>query len=355
MKPLTLGILGGGQLGRMSALAAARLGIKTVIFTPETDSPASHVAFKTFVAEYEDERALREFSESVHVISYEFENIPIKTIQYLEKLKPVYPDKTLLEIAQDRITEKSTLNALGIPTARWATPQSAQEAQDILKQWGASACIFKTTRMGYDGKGQARFTAPAAMEPLWDTFNSTPLIMEEVVDFTKELSVIVARDFKGKTEYYGPMWNEHHNHILSRTQIPAPVPEHLAEQARAMTRTLAEAVHLRGVLTLELFLARDGTLLANEIAPRTHNSGHWSIEACVISQFENHVRAVCGLPVAPPARHSDAEMLNILGENIKDMEKFLDEPHTAVHHYGKQEPRTGRKMGHITRLLRKET
>lgn len=350
---ITLGILGGGQLGRMSALAAASLGIKTVIFTPENDSPASRVAAHTIVADYNNEKALREFSGMVDVISYEFENIPVETVDYLTNLKPVYPDKQLLEVSQDRVAEKSFLNSIEIPTARWAAPKSPAEALKTLAEWNVDSCIFKTIRFGYDGKGQARYTSDTDIETLWTQFNNAPLIMEEIIDFTCEISVIVARDAEGHTIHYGPMLNEHKNHILSKTTVPAPLDSTVLEEAVSMTLKLAEKLNLRGVVTLELFVTADNTLLANEIAPRTHNSGHWSIDACAHSQFENHVRAVCGLPVTGPARHSDCVMHNLIGGEISKAHDALKEPRACIHLYGKAQTREGRKMGHITVLKEK--
>jgi 5-(carboxyamino)imidazole ribonucleotide synthase len=350
----TLGILGGGQLGRMSAQAAEKLGISTVIFTPEENSPASQVATETIIADYEDEQALTEFSKKVDVISYEFENIPIKTVRYLKKLKPVYPDESLLKVSQDRVEEKSFLNATGIPTARWTFPQNHTEALAKLEEWQSRSCIFKTTRFGYDGKGQARYKGDTNIETLWTGFKNTPLIMEEIVDFDCEISVIVARDKNGHMIHYGPMLNEHKNHILSKTTVPAPLDQDLLDEAVKLTQTLAEKINLRGVLTLELFVTKDGHLLANEIAPRTHNSGHWSIDACTHSQFENHVRTVCGLPAAKPQRHSDCEMLNLIGADVEKAEDYKAQPNTFVHLYGKTQIREGRKMGHVTILKPKK-
>ena len=352
---ITLGILGGGQLGRMSALAAANIGIRTVIFTPEKGSPASQVAAKTITADYSDEQALKQFSEMVDVISYEFENIPVDTVEYLTNLKPVYPDKKLLEVAQDRIDEKSFLNSIDIPTARWAAPKSPENALEILREWGAESCIFKTTRFGYDGKGQARYTMDTDIETIWTQFNNAPLIMEEIVDFECEISVIVARDADGNTIHYGPMLNEHKNHILSTTTVPAPLGQKVQDEAVHLTRKLAQELDLRGVLTLELFVTKDGQLLANEIAPRTHNSGHWSIDACAHSQFENHVRAVCALPVVEPTRHSDCIMHNLIGADVfKAKLNYINNPQACYHSYGKAETREGRKMGHVTVLKEKK-
>lgn len=355
MKTPILGILGGGQLGRMSALAAARLGIKTIIFTPEKNSPASFVSNQTLMAEYSDFTALKVFAEKVDVISYEFENIPLETIVYLEKLKPVYPDNRLLEASQDRVTEKSFLNKIGIPTARWHDIQSAQDIKSKLSEWGSVSCILKTRRFGYDGKGQARIQTHSDIDAAWTQFKNTPLIMEESIDFAHEISVIIARDQLGNMETYGPMLNEHKNHILSRTIVPAGLDEGLMVEALEMTKNLAEKLNLRGVLTLEMFVTKEGKILANEIAPRTHNSGHWSIDACAVSQFENHVRTVFGLPVGAPGRHSDAEMLNLIGDDILTASKYLAQENACLHLYGKQDVVLGRKMGHVTFLKDKNT
>ena len=352
MKQITLGILGGGQLGRMSALAAARLGIKVVIFTDEQDSPASFVSHETLNAEYSDLKSLEQFASKVDVISYEFENIPVETVRYLKTLKPVYPDEALLEVAQDRISEKTYLNAIGIPTARWSAATSIDQIRTQLDLWNTSECIIKTTRFGYDGKGQARISSLSEIETVWTQFKNTSLIMEEIVPFAHEISVIVARDASGGIETYGPMLNEHKDHILSRTIVPSGLDEDLMASSLQMTKDLAQKLNLRGVLTLELFVTKDGRILANEIAPRTHNSGHWTIDACAVSQFENHVRTVCGLPVGSAAPHSAAEMLNLIGDDVETAKDYLNKPGACVHLYGKTEARAGRKMGHIT-LLKK--
>ena len=347
----TLGILGGGQLGRMSAQAAEKLGIKTIILTPEENSPASQVAGETIVADYNDEDALTKFSEKVDVISYEFENIPRETIAYLNALKPVYPDERLLEVSQDRITEKTFLNSIDIPTARWAAPENPQDILNTLSEWDTGSCILKTTRFGYDGKGQARYTSDSDIDTLWTQFNGAPLIMEEIIDFDCEISVIVARDKDQKIIHFPPGLNEHKNHILDKTTIPAPVAQNIQDEAIKLTEHLAEKVDLRGVLTLELFITKDGELLANEIAPRTHNSGHWTIDACKHSQFDNHVRAVIGLPVEEPQRHANAVMINLIGSDIeKASDKYEGQSNTFIHDYGKTEARPGRKMGHVTIL-----
>lgn len=350
MKSLTLGILGGGQLGRMSALAAARLGIKTIIYTPEKDSPASFVSFQTIIGEYSDNTKLEQFAEKVDFISYEFENIPAETVNYLSEFKLTYPDSSLLEIAQDRILEKKYLNTIGIPTARWAAPQNPEELRKTLAEWGQSSCILKTIRFGYDGKGQARVSKSSDIETIWSQFKNTPVIMEEIVDFSCEISVIVARGQNGEIKTYGPVLNEHKNHILACSVVPAPIPDPIEKKAIEITRLLAERIGLIGVLTLEMFVTKNGKILANEIAPRTHNSGHWTIDACAVSQFENHVRAVCGLPLGEPGRHSDAEMLNIIGEDALKAYTYLSMDNACLHLYGKQDVKPGRKMGHVTIL-----
>ncbi|MFK7839229.1 MAG: 5-(carboxyamino)imidazole ribonucleotide synthase [Bdellovibrionales bacterium] len=346
----TLGILGGGQLGRMSAMAAARLGISCVIFTPENNSPASLVSAETIVADYDDENALEEFSKKVDVISYEFENIPVKTVAFLQNLKPVYPDERLLNVAQDRIAEKTFLNDINIPTTRWAHPKSPEDIVKTLNEWHTQEAIIKTARFGYDGKGQARISMDTDFETLWNQFKDQSLIIEEIVAFDCEISVIIARDINGHSEIYGPMINEHKNHILDRTIMPCPLNETIQNKAKQAILKLADEVGLVGVLTLELFITKDGNILANEIAPRTHNSGHWTIDACAVSQFENHVRTVCGLPAAAPARHSDCEMINLIGNDVEKINDYQAQPNACIHDYGKSETREGRKMGHITLL-----
>ncbi|MGB0719689.1 MAG: 5-(carboxyamino)imidazole ribonucleotide synthase [Bdellovibrionales bacterium] len=350
MKQITLGILGGGQLGRMSAMAAARLGISCVIFTPEDNSPASHVAKQTIIADYDNEAALKTFASRVDVISYEFENIPVKTIRYLKTLKPVYPGDNLLEIAQDRASEKQFLNDIGIPTAPWAAIDTPQDLKATLENWDTQGAIIKTRRFGYDGKGQARISSDTNIETLWTQFKNQPLIIEGLVDFDCEISVIIARDQFGNSEIYGPMVNEHKNHILHKTTMPCPLPDDIQTTAIDYTKKLADHIDLVGVLTLEIFITKDNKVIANEIAPRTHNSGHWTIDACAVSQFENHVRTVCGLPAAPADRHSDCEMINLIGDDVKNIDNYLEQPNTCVHLYGKSETRESRKMGHITIL-----
>lgn len=354
MKTKTLGILGGGQLGQMSAQAAKKIGIETVIFTPENDSPASQIANETIVANYDDQNALKDFAAKTDFISYEFENIPVETIEYLQTLKPVYPDKNLLDVSQDRIKEKSFLNEIGIPTARWAAAKTPEIIRKTLEEWDAETCILKTTRFGYDGKGQARIPILSEIETVWSSFNGQELIMEEIVPFECEISVIIARDIHGETACFDPGINEHKNHILDKTTIPAPISDKLKQDAIEMAQTLANKVNLVGVLGLELFVTKDETLLANEIAPRTHNSGHWTIDACECSQFEQHVRAVCELSLGSADRHSDAIMINLIGADIENTKQYEDNENAHIHNYGKTDIKPGRKMGHVTILGNKK-
>ncbi len=354
---MTLGILGGGQLGRMSAMAAARLGISTVIFCPEENSPASHVSTKTIIASYDDKQALKEFSDLCEVITYEFENIPVETIDYLESLKPqsVLPEKTLLHVSQDRIKEKQFLNDCDIKTARWAPVSNISDIQNTAEGWNSNGFVIKTTRFGYDGKGQIKATKNdindnSALSDFLDQTKDQELIMEDMIDFECEVSIIIARDIHGKTECYGPMLNEHKNHILHTTTVPSGISEDIVNAARDASKIIADKVNLTGVLTVEFFICKDGRILVNEIAPRTHNSGHWSIDACAVSQFENHVRTVCGLSVGATTRHNNAVMLNLIGDDIDTIDTHLTEENANVHLYGKEEARAGRKMGHITFL-----
>ena len=350
MKPktITLGILGTGQLGRMSALAAAELGIRVHVYGPDKDSPAEHVAAKSYVGSYTDKKKLKAFAQSVDVVSYEFENVPVETARYIQKIKPVYPDDKLLEIAQNRITEKKYLNDVEIPTARWAPIYSPEDIDNAVSDLGGKNYILKTTRFGYDGKGQTVHRSSDSSKRSFNKLGSDELILEEMVDFKCEISVIIARDKWGKSAIYGPVANVHKNHILHTSTTPAKIDPKIAAKAKRTAKKLADAVGLIGVLGLEMFVTREGTILANEIAPRTHNSGHWTIDACSVSQFEQHVRTVCGLPVGDPTPHSAAVMTNLIGNDVNKVKEFYETKGACIHLYGKSETRNGRKMGHIT-------
>ena len=352
MKPhsITLGILGSGQLGRMSALAAAELGIKVHIYSPDKNSPAEKVAARTFVASYTDKRKLRSFTNSVDVVSYEFENVPVETAHYIQQLKPVYPDGKLLEIAQNRIEEKKYLNSIGISTARWAPIYSPEDLKCEAENLGLKDYVLKTTRFGYDGKGQTVYRIGDSSTKSFNKLKSDELILEEMIDFECEISIIIARDKYGKSAIYGPIENVHKNHILHTSTVPAIVDANVVGKSKRIARKLADKLGLIGVLGLEMFVTKKGDILANEIAPRTHNSGHWTIDACAVSQFEQHVRTVCGLPVGDPTPHSDAVMTNLIGSDVNKVKNFYNTKGACIHLYGKTETRAGRKMGHVTIL-----
>jgi 5-(carboxyamino)imidazole ribonucleotide synthase len=348
-----IGILGGGQLGRMTAMAAARLGYRCHIYTDEQDSPASQVAAVTTVASYTDAAALTAFAGSVAVVTFEFENIPEETATILEPLVALRPGRTSLVVAQDRLNEKSFLNGIGVPTAPYRRAANPLELAQAIHDIGRPA-VLKTSRLGYDGKGQVMIGPNTDLTEAWATMsgsNGSQIgVLEGFVDFDREISVIVARAPDGSWEAFDPVENRHANHILDTTIAPAPISNELSYKAVATARHIAESLDLIGLLTVEMFVTRDNTLLVNELAPRPHNSGHWTIDGCVTSQFEQFVRAVCGLPLGSPARHSDAVMKNLLGDDVLRWREILAEPGAKLHLYGKTEPRPGRKMGHVTRL-----
>lgn len=350
MNSKTLGILGGGQLGRMSALAAAKLGISTHIFCPEKNCPASLVTSKFTQADYENENALKEFADSVDVISYEFENIPLKTVRFLQKYKLVYPDDKLLDVSQNRLKEKEFLNNLDIETAPWAAAYGPEDIDHFMERYGASQCIVKTARFGYDGKGQVKHSVKSDSKETWSKLNTEEAVIEGIVDFTQEVSIIIARDLFGKSSVFPVTLNDHKNHILSESTAPAPIHPVLAARAVEMAKTIADTVGLVGVLALELFVSKEGKIIANEIAPRTHNSGHWTMDACTVSQFDLHVRAVCGMPVLEPFQHSPVTMRNLIGDDVLKLPEYYKMDNACVHLYGKLEAREGRKMGHVNLL-----
>ncbi|MBC7953593.1 MAG: 5-(carboxyamino)imidazole ribonucleotide synthase [Rhodospirillaceae bacterium] len=345
----TIGIIGGGQLGRMAALAAASLGYRVHVFCPEKDSPTEQVVAAATVAEYTDLAALEAFARAVDVVTFEFENIPADSVRLLASLVPVRPSWRVLEVAQDRISEKRFFNSIGIATAPWAAVTSAAELKEAVTTIGRPS-VLKTTRLGYDGKGQVKITADTDLDEAWAALGGAEAVLEGFIDFSGEVSVIVARGVDGGWATFDPAWNIHTNHILDTTTIPAPIPQSLADEAEEAAHKVAEALDLVGLLAVELFVTKDGCLLANEMAPRPHNSGHWTIDACVTDQFEQFVRAVCGLPLGSSQRHSDAVMKNLIGDDVNDWPKILNDPEAKLHLYGKAEARSGRKMGHVTRI-----
>ncbi|MSO73595.1 MAG: 5-(carboxyamino)imidazole ribonucleotide synthase [Alphaproteobacteria bacterium] len=345
----TIGILGGGQLGRMLALAAARLGYRCHIFAPEADQPAAQVCAAATRAAYDDAAALRAFAAAVSVVTYEFENVPVETIRLLDPLVPVRPGARSLEVAQDRQNEKTFAHTLGIGTAPFAQVDDLASLKKAVATIGLPA-ILKTRRLGYDGKGQAAIATPNDCDTAWASIGKAPAILEARVDFEREISVVVARGLDGKTACYVPVENVHRAGILDTSTAPASIPPALARDAEALAARVVEALGHVGVLCVELFVTKAGVLLMNELAPRVHNSGHWTIDACGISQFEQHMRAVCGLPLGDPARHSDAVMKNLIGDDAARWPALLADPGALVHLYGKAEARPGRKMGHVTWL-----
>lgn len=346
----TIGIIGGGQLGRMTALAAAALGYRVHIFCPEPDSPAAQVAAAATVADYEDETALAAFAKSVDVATYEFENIPHPGIAALARLVPVHPGPEVLRLTQDRVQEKAFLNRIGIATAPWRAVAGRHELETALAAVGTPA-VLKTTRLGYDGKGQTTIKAAGECDQAWAALGGAVGVLEGFVPFDCEISVIVARGRDGAIQSYVPVENWHKHHILDRTIVPAHLPPALNAEAEAVARKVAQALDLVGLVAVEMFVTPDGRILVNELAPRPHNSGHWTIDACLISQYEQLVRAICGLPLGNPERHSDAVMTNLIGDDVRAWPEILKDPETRLHLYGKTDIRPGRKMGHVTRLV----
>lgn len=343
-----LGILGGGQLGRMLALAAGRLGIKCHIYAPEADSPAFQVAAGHTVAAYDDFAALEDFARRVGVVTYEFENVPGDTAAFLEQRVPLAPGAAALRTAQDRVAEKTFIAGLGIAVAPFAAVASGAELESALTRIGRPA-ILKTRRFGYDGKGQVRIDAGTSAAAAFAGIGGVPAIVEGFVSFEKEISVIAARGWNGALAIYDVPENVHRHHILHTSTVPARIAPPTAEAARALGGRIIAALDYVGVIGIEMFVAGEAVVV-NEIAPRVHNSGHWTMDACLVSQFEQHVRAVCGWPLGDPARHSDVVMTNLLGEDAAAWEGLAGEANAALHLYGKSQARPGRKMGHVNRL-----
>ena len=340
-----IGIFGGGQLGRMTALAAARLGYRCHIFCPETESPAVEVSAAATIADYGDLAALDAFSAAIDVATFEFENVPYEAVARVAANVPVRPGWKALRTSQDRAVEKRFLNGIGLETPAWIEIRSAADLRHA-----PSPGILKTARLGYDGKGQMRLDGGFDPEAVWEAFGAERGVAEALVEFSAEVSAIAARGADGSVAVFDVAKNDHCDGILRRTAVPASVPAALAAEAQMLAARAANALDLVGLLAIEFFVTRGGRLLANEIAPRPHNSGHWTQDACGADQFEQFVRAVAGLPLADPARHSDAEMVNLLGEDVHAWPELLSEPGAHLHLYGKRDVRPGRKMGHVTRL-----
>jgi 5-(carboxyamino)imidazole ribonucleotide synthase len=336
----------------MLAIAAAQLGLKTHIYCPDPDSPAFDVALKHTVAAYEDEEALGLFARSVDVVTYEFENVPGRTAEILSALAPLHPNPMALATTQDRLTEKTFVAGLGIATAPFADVPDGAALAAALERIGRPA-VLKTRRFGYDGKGQATIREGDPAEA-WAAVGGAASILEGFVPFEREVSVVAARSEAGEFAAYDLCANEHRSHILDVTRVPAGVSAETERRALATAKSIADALDYVGVLTVEMFLVRDADgerLVVNEIAPRVHNSGHWTIEGAETSQFEQHVRAVCGWPLGSPRRRGRVEMRNLIGADAERWEEVLRTPGAHLHLYGKAEARAGRKMGHVTAIL----
>ena len=344
-----IGILGGGQLGRMTALAAARLGYLCHVFCPGDDEPALQVAAARTIAPYDDPAALDAFVQAVDVITFEFENVPAETVRRLEAKALVRPGWRALHVTQNRVREKEFLRAIGVPTADFREVCGPAALTDAIREIGRPA-VLKSAMFGYDGKGQALIQNDTAPDEAWAAVVAASGILESFVDFSSEISVIIARGADGAVAAYDPVENRHVDHILNTTIAPARLPPAVRDEALACAKHIAEALELVGLVAIEMFVTRDGRLLVNELAPRPHNSGHWTIDACATSQFEQLVRAVCGLPLGSAERHSDAVMKNLIGDGVKDWLAVLAEPNARLHLYGKAHARPRRKMGHVTRL-----
>lgn len=343
-----IGILGGGQLGRMLAVAASRLGFVTHIYEPGDAPPAGQVAQRVTTAPYDDLVALRAFADSVDVITYEFENIPTAALDALEALRPIRPNRRALAVSQDRIAEKDFLTRLGLTTAPYAPVSSAADLDRAIAQIGLPA-ILKTTRLGYDGKGQARLKAAADAAPALAAMAGADAVLEGFVSFSHEISVIAARGLDGSVACYDPGENVHVDGILSTTTVPARLTAGQRTDAILIAARILNALDYVGVLGVELFVTPAG-LIVNEIAPRVHNSGHWTQNGCAVDQFEQHIRAVAGWPLGDGSRHSDVVMENLIGNDIDRVPTLSREAGVAIHLYGKASARPGRKMGHVNRV-----
>ncbi|MGH9237048.1 MAG: 5-(carboxyamino)imidazole ribonucleotide synthase [Vicinamibacterales bacterium] len=350
-----LGVLGSGQLGRMFCIAARRMGYRVHTFSPEEDTPTGQVADVEVTADYDDVDALRAFAGSVDVVTFEFENVPIEAIDAIEALAPVRPSALALHTTQQRAREKTFLADHGFPTAAFARAVTLDELWDAVARVGTPA-IIKTAAFGYDGKGQHKVTTPADVAHIWDAIGHQEAIVEKFISLQAEISVIAARGLDGTIAEYPPFENRHRNHILDLTTAPALVPESTAARAGEITRAILNELQFVGVLCVEFFVSTDGELLVNELAPRPHNSGHLTFDAAVTSQFEQQVRAICGLPLGSPELLRPAAMANLLGDlwvdGTPNWAAACRFPDVKLHLYGKDQPRPGRKMGHLTAIGR---
>ncbi len=346
----TIGILGGGQLARMLSVAAARLGFKCHIFEPGAEPPAGQTAYQITKAEFSNTEALEAFARAVDVVTYEFENIPTKALDVVEALVPIRPGREALRISQDRLTEKTFLQDLGLQVAPFAAVSDEASMQAALEAVGTPA-ILKTRRFGYDGKGQVRLKSHGDAATALAEMQGAPAILEGFVDFTHEVSVIAARSVLGEVACFDPGENVHSEGILRTTAVPARLTGAQRTDAVLIAAKILNVMDYVGVMGVELFVTPKG-LIVNEIAPRVHNSGHWTQNGCTIDQFEQHIRAVVGLPLGDGTRHCDVTMENLIGDDLDRLPQIAAEPNAAVHLYGKAEVKPGRKMGHVNRVTR---
>ena len=347
----TIGILGGGQLGRMLSVAASRLGFRTHIYEPAANPPAAHVADRVTTAPYEDLDSLRAFAAAVDVVTYEFENVPTAALDVIEALRPIRPNRRALAISQDRILEKDFLTGLGLTCAPYAAVTTAEDLEAALAKIGPPA-ILKTTRLGYDGKGQARIKAAEDAPDALAAMNGAASVLEGFISFSHEVSVIAARGLDGSVACYDPGENVHKDGILATTTLPARLSPGQRTDAVLLAARILNALDYVGVMGVELFVTPQG-LIVNEIAPRVHNSGHWTQNGCAVDQFEQHIRAVTGWPLGDGSRFADVVMENLIGDDILRVPQIARERDAALHLYGKAEARPGRKMGHVNRIIRK--
>jgi 5-(carboxyamino)imidazole ribonucleotide synthase len=350
----TIGILGSGQLGRMLAIAALKVGLRTHIYAPEVEAPAYDAAAGRTVAPFEDEQALLSFARAVDVVTYELENVPTATVEFLSQHVPVRPGARALALTQDRLTEKTFLRDAGLRTAPFAAVDDAGALARAVAELGRPA-ILKTRRFGYDGKGQSLIREGSNVSAVYRALGGAPMILEGFVAFEREVSVVAARSLEGDIVVYDLAENEHERHILARSRAPARVSHETALEARRIAATVLEALDYVGVLAVELFVTRDWNgsegLVVNEIAPRVHNSGHWTLDGAQTSQFEQHIRAIAGWPLGAPTRRGRVEMHNLIGEDAEEWRDILAQPDLCLHLYGKLEIRPDRKMGHVTRIF----
>ncbi len=351
MKNKILGIIGGGQLGRMTALAAAKYGIECHIFDPDHNAPAFQVCSKSFINDYEDLKAIEEFSSGVDAVLYEFENIPLTSAKYIEKFCLLRPSSFILSVSQDRLIEKNFLwDKAKVKTAQFYKCSSYEDLENSFHEIKGLS-VLKTRRFGYDGKGQIKLDKHSNLKEVWETIGSDELILEEFVPFKRELSIIIARDDQGNVKLYETVENKHKNHILDQTIAPAPnISNDTKSKAKSIAIKIATELDLIGLLAIELFELNNGELLVNEIAPRPHNSGHWTMDGCITDQFEQAVRATMGMELGNTEIIFSVVMQNLIGEDITIADKYINDSNSRVHIYGKKEVRPGRKMGHINHI-----